>query len=134
MALRLSASHIVDRDNSDEDRFNDDRSERSSSEEDDEDLAWDDWASDSLAKVPCKSLFEDKTFDTVQEAMLYDETNHGFSLQATTARLGRLAFSSTMLNLELTLPSGLDPYKRIRLINWIRKEVKASLFLSARIV
>ncbi|KAI0629795.1 S-adenosyl-L-methionine-dependent methyltransferase [Trametes polyzona] len=57
-----------------------------------------------MAKRPCKSLFEDRTFDSVQEALAYDETTHGFSLKDVTARLA------------------LDPYQRIRLINWIRTE------------
>ncbi|KAI0770721.1 protein arginine N-methyltransferase [Fomes fomentarius] len=105
MALRLSASHSRDQEHRTDPEYQDDHPEESSSEEeDDEDLTWDDWVSDSLEKRPCKSLFENKTFDTVQEALSYDETTHGFSLQDITARLG------------------LDPYKRIRLINWIRKE------------
>ena len=58
-------------------------------EEDDDDQNWDDWVSDSLEKRPCKSLFENRTFDTVKEALLNDEVNHGFSLKTISARLGK---------------------------------------------
>ncbi|KAI1788889.1 protein arginine N-methyltransferase [Ganoderma leucocontextum] len=104
MALRLSATHILDPEEVSDPECRDDHPDGSSSEDEDEDLAWDDWVSDSLSKRPCKSLFENRTFDTVPEALAYDENTHGFSLKTITARLG------------------LDPYKRIRLINWIRKE------------
>ncbi|KAH9850155.1 S-adenosyl-L-methionine-dependent methyltransferase [Lenzites betulinus] len=61
-----------------------------------------------MSNRPCKSLFEDRTFDTVQEALAHDEATHGFSLKDVTTKLA------------------LDPYQRIRLINWIRKEHPAS--------
>ncbi|KAI0354833.1 S-adenosyl-L-methionine-dependent methyltransferase [Trametes cingulata] len=99
MSLRLSAAHI-DPPPADE---HDSRDE-SSSEDEDDDQTWDDWVSDSITKRPCKSLFEDKTFDSVQEALAYDETTHGFSLKEVSSRLA------------------LDLYQRIRLVNWIRRE------------
>ncbi|KAH9932760.1 protein arginine N-methyltransferase [Epithele typhae] len=102
MALRLHSSHILDGER--EEDFSEDRGSDPSSDGEEEEETWDDWMSDSLDKRPCKSLFEDHTFDTVQEATLNDETRHGFSLKATSQALG------------------LDHYKRIRLINWIRKE------------
>ncbi|KAI0693848.1 protein arginine N-methyltransferase [Cerioporus squamosus] len=117
MALRLTSSHILEQEHHSDPEQGDDHPGTSSSEdeEDDEDLTWDDWVSDSLARRPCKSLFENRTFDTVQETLLYDEKTHGFSLKDITARLG------------------LDPYKRIRLINWIRKEHPSSSDVAALI-
>ncbi|TBU22355.1 protein arginine N-methyltransferase [Dichomitus squalens] len=108
MALRFSATHITNQEDSSDPEYSETHPGESSSEDEDEDLTWDDWVSDSLSKRPCKSLFENRTFDTVQEALAYDETTHGFSLKEITARLR------------------LDPYKRIRLINWIRKEHPSS--------
>ncbi|KAI0823963.1 S-adenosyl-L-methionine-dependent methyltransferase [Trametes gibbosa] len=102
MSLRLQATHIQPPPTEHHD------SEGESSSDDDEDQTWDDWVSDSILNRPCKSLFENRTFDTVQEALAYDEVTHGFSLKDVTLRLS------------------LDPYKRIRLINWIRKEHPAS--------
>ncbi|EJF55863.1 protein arginine N-methyltransferase [Dichomitus squalens] len=108
MALRFSATHITNQEESSDPEYSETHPGESSSEDEDEDLTWDDWVSDSLSKRPCKSLFENRTFDTVQEALAYDETTHGSSLKEITARLR------------------LDPYKRIRLINWIRKEHPSS--------
>lgn len=54
----------------------------SSSEEDlgDDDDNWDDWASDSLAHLPCRSLFDDTTFPSAEEVIQYDQTAHSFNL------------------------------------------------------
>ncbi|KAI0642918.1 S-adenosyl-L-methionine-dependent methyltransferase [Trametes meyenii] len=57
-----------------------------------------------MTKRSCRSLFEDKTLESVQEALAYDQSTHGFNLKEVTSRLE------------------LDLYQRIRLINWIRKE------------
>ncbi|OCH89934.1 S-adenosyl-L-methionine-dependent methyltransferase [Obba rivulosa] len=98
MSLRLSAHHLKAESIPDED-------ERSSSSQDeDDDQNWDDWVSDSADKRPCKSLFEDKTFPSVSDALNHDKTHHGFDLEAIFTRLS------------------LDPYQRIRLVNWIRKQ------------
>ncbi|KAF9464204.1 protein arginine N-methyltransferase [Collybia nuda] len=78
-------------------------SDCASSDSDDEDQNWDDWVSDSLVQQPCRSLFEDKTFPSVGEALAHDADVHGFDLNK---------FSS-----ELSL----DFHRRIRLINYIRK-------------
>lgn len=53
-----------------------------SSEEDlgDDDDNWDDWASDSLTHLPCRSLFDDTTFPSAEEVIQYDQTAHGFNL------------------------------------------------------
>ncbi|KNZ73314.1 Protein arginine N-methyltransferase 3 [Termitomyces sp. J132] len=81
----------------------DERSDSESSESDDNDQSWDDWASDSLIQVPCLSLFEEKKFPSVEEALTYDRITHGFDLNATCLKLS------------------LDFHGRIRLINFIRK-------------
>ncbi|KAJ7162891.1 protein arginine N-methyltransferase [Mycena filopes] len=75
----------------------------SSSSDDDEEETWDDWVSDSMEQRACKSLFEDKVLSSVEAALLHDKTTHGFDLDAVCSRFS------------------LDTYKRIRLINFIRK-------------
>lgn len=84
MSLRLQATHIQPSQAEPHD------SEGESSSEDEEDQTWDDWVSDSMSNRPCKSLFEDRTFDTVQEALAHDEATHGFSLKDVTTKLGEL--------------------------------------------
>ncbi|KAG6914799.1 hypothetical protein DXG01_015230 [Tephrocybe rancida] len=81
----------------------DDQTDSASSESDDDDQNWDDWESDSLIKVPCLSLFEEKTLPSVEEVLSHDHSTHGFDLNATCAKLS------------------LDFHGRIRLINYIRK-------------
>ncbi|KAL1937804.1 hypothetical protein VTO73DRAFT_12823 [Trametes versicolor] len=98
MSLRISATHAQPP------PAEEPHSEGESSSEDEDEETWDDWVSDSMDRRPCKSLFEDKTFDSVQEALTYDESTHKFNLKDITSRLA------------------LDMYQRIRLVNWIRKE------------
>ncbi|KAG6902411.1 hypothetical protein C0995_000337 [Termitomyces sp. Mi166 len=86
----------------------DERSDSESSEFDDDDQNWDDWASDSLIQVPCLSLFEEKKFPSVEEALSYDRATYGFDLNATCQKLS------------------LDFHGRIRLINYIRKTKPSS--------
>ncbi|KAJ6455461.1 protein arginine N-methyltransferase [Mycena sanguinolenta] len=74
-----------------------------SSEEDNEEETWDDWVSDSMEQRPCRSLFEDKLLPSVEEALAYDKGTHGFDLDGFCVQLS------------------LDTYRRIRLINFIRK-------------
>ncbi|KIL67772.1 hypothetical protein M378DRAFT_975790 [Amanita muscaria Koide BX008] len=77
----------------------------SSEEEDlnDDDENWDDWVSDSLVQPPCKSLFDDTSFPSVEETLRYDETTHDFNLDRLCSKIS------------------LDIHGRIRLINYIRK-------------
>ena len=56
-------------------------------DDDDDDEAWDDWVSDSFAQQPCKSLFDERTFPSVKDALLYDQSNHAFYLSDTCSRL-----------------------------------------------
>lgn len=69
----------------------DDEREGSSSSEDEEDeadLTWEDWVSDSIEDKPCRSLFENKVFPSVSEALKHDKTTHGFDLDQTCTKLG----------------------------------------------
>ncbi|KAK0459992.1 S-adenosyl-L-methionine-dependent methyltransferase [Desarmillaria tabescens] len=93
MSFRLPAADVVDEDGP----------SQSSSDEDDDDQMWDDWVSDS-ARQPCRSLFEEKSFPSVEEALKYDNVTYGFDLNGTCAKLS------------------LDTHGRIRLINYIRKQ------------
>ncbi|KAI0783458.1 protein arginine N-methyltransferase [Abortiporus biennis] len=100
MSLRLSSHFIEEAEGHHEERDK----ESSSSSEDEADLTWEDWVSDSLTKRPIKSLFDETTLNSVEEIVAYDKKTHGFDLDEVSTRLA------------------LDPYQRIRLINWIRKE------------
>ncbi|KAI0072207.1 S-adenosyl-L-methionine-dependent methyltransferase [Panus rudis PR-1116 ss-1] len=102
MSLRLSAHYIQEEHHRAEEEER--GSDPSSSEEEDEDLTWDDWVSDSATKRPCKSLFDDTTFTSVEDVLNYDKTKFGFDLESICKKLS------------------LDSYQRIRLINWLRKE------------
>ncbi|PBK95719.1 S-adenosyl-L-methionine-dependent methyltransferase [Armillaria gallica] len=93
MSLRLPVADVIVEDGP----------SQSSSDEDDEDETWDDWVSDS-ARQPCRSLFEEKSFPSVEEALKYDNATHSFDLNGTCAKLS------------------LDTHGRIRLINYIRKQ------------
>ncbi|RDB14874.1 Protein arginine N-methyltransferase 3 [Hypsizygus marmoreus] len=81
----------------------DEETDSGSSEADDDDQNWDDWASDSLIKAPCQSLFDGKILPSVEEALAYDKASHGFDLNDVCSKLS------------------LDFHGRIRLINYIRK-------------
>ncbi|CAL1713691.1 unnamed protein product [Somion occarium] len=100
MSLRLSARYL----GASALNVDGEISSDSSDSEDESDLTWEDWISDSGAKRPCKSLFDDTTFTSVAEALEYDKDTHGFDFEQTCSRLS------------------LDSYRRIRLVNWIRKE------------
>ncbi|KAK2465278.1 hypothetical protein APHAL10511_002632 [Amanita phalloides] len=78
-----------------------DSSEQNTDDDVDED--WDDWVSDSIVQPSCASLFDDNTFPTVEDALLHDQSKHGFNLDQISKRLS------------------LDIHGRIRLINYIRK-------------
>lgn len=68
-------------------RDDDDEQSQSSSETDDEDQTWDDWVSDSGIQ-PCKSLFDDEIFKTVEQAVGHDKEKYGFDLSAFSTKLG----------------------------------------------
>lgn len=63
----------------------------SQSSEDEQDLTWEDWVSDSLENKPCKSLFDyEKTLPSVTEALSHDKSAHGVDLDAICSKLCRL--------------------------------------------
>jgi len=64
-----------------------------------------DWASSLHGARRTKSLFDDDVLDTPEECLERDERVHGYNVQKEGDRLG------------------LDDYARIRLINYIRREV-----------
>lgn len=64
-----------------------------------------DWASSLHGARRTKSLFDDEVLDTPEECLERDERVHGYNVQKEGDRMG------------------LDDYARIRLINFIRREV-----------
>jgi protein arginine N-methyltransferase 3 len=58
-----------------------------SSGQEDDDQNWDDWLSDSFAKQPCKSLFDQKTLSSVEDALRYDQSKYAFDLKDICSRL-----------------------------------------------
>lgn len=64
--------------------------------EEDEDDNFDDWTSDEAATLPCRSLFEDKTFPTAKAALEHDNTVHGFNLEDCCKKLSACFLSQTM--------------------------------------
>lgn len=88
MTLRLS-SHFLDTSHEDglDNREGDERSSSEDEEEDDGDLTWEDWVSESAAKRPCTSLFDGTTFTSVEDVLKYDKATHGFDLDGTSSRL-----------------------------------------------
>ncbi|KAF8993501.1 protein arginine N-methyltransferase [Cyathus striatus] len=97
MSVRLPAPERIAQPDSDIE------SDSASSSSDDDDQNWDDWVSDSLTKQECRSLFEDKIFPSVQEALGHDKAVHGFDLDVVCSNLS------------------LDFHGRVRLVNYIRK-------------
>lgn len=73
---------------------NDSESDCTSSGDDDDDQNWDDWVSDSLARHPCRSLFDEKSFPSVEDALLHDKSTHNFDLNLVCTALGSQCFLS----------------------------------------
>jgi protein arginine N-methyltransferase 3 len=67
-----------------------------------------DWASSLGEALQTKSLFSDRTFPNPTAAIEFDTKGHGFSIK------------------DESTKKGLDLYGRMRLINWIRREVSCS--------
>ncbi|KAF9220251.1 S-adenosyl-L-methionine-dependent methyltransferase [Gyrodon lividus] len=84
----------------------DDHSTSSDSDSEDdveEDNNFEGWVSDQAQIQPCRSLFDDKSFPTAAGVLEFDQSTHGFDLDATSKKLK------------------LDLHRRIRLINFIRR-------------
>ena len=76
MSLRFSAQNAAINNHETE-------SGSSQSSEDEQDLTWEDWVSDSLENRPCKSLFDqEKSFPSVTDALQHDKSVHGVDLDA----------------------------------------------------
>ncbi|KAI5995140.1 S-adenosyl-L-methionine-dependent methyltransferase [Pisolithus albus] len=86
------------------DNDSDDPSSSDSEDYPEEDNNFDDWVSDQALNRPCRSLFDENDFASVDDALQYDQSTHGFNLTETCTRLN------------------LDLHQRIRLINHIRKD------------
>lgn len=84
-SFRLSA-HTLD------DVTNDPSLDEGESSSEEEDETWEDWVSDSLAKQPCRSLFDDTTLPSAREVLEHDKKAHGFDLNETYSRLCTLLF------------------------------------------
>ena len=91
MSLHLPYSVIHDTDE-------DSEGHSGSEDEDDDDQTWDAFGEDSIAQQPCFSLFEDRNFSSVTEALEHDRSQHGFDLDRTSTRLGNFAiFPSSVI-------------------------------------
>jgi type I protein arginine methyltransferase len=98
----------------------------SESSESDNDQEFGDWVSDTADQQPCRSLFDEQILPNVTAALSHDKSVHGFDLEAVSSNLCELVFKSVMEVMKLTndiIQSALDFHQRIRLINYIRKEV-----------
>lgn len=84
MAFRLPSQHIEDQ----LPREDGEGSVSSSDDDNAEEETWEDWVSDSLLHRPCKSLFDDQEFPSVDAAIEHDKTAHNFNLEQQCARLG----------------------------------------------
>lgn len=103
---------------------NDPTSDLESSDSDlsDSDQDWNDWISDSDGKQKCRSLFDDTVLPSVDEALIYDKETHNFSLNDFCKTLCALTvFHSLVLS---DFCSALDFHSRVRLINFIRRNVR----------
>ena len=94
-SFRLSAHNL-------DDVSNDPRIEEEDSSSDDEDDTWEDWVSDSLAKQPCRSLFDETVLPSATEALEYDKKSHGFDLNEAYSRLGTIIVYSAVVASHLS--------------------------------
>ena len=96
-----------------------------SSDEDDNDDNWDDFAEDSIAQQPCVSLFEDKTFPSVTEALENDKSKYNFDIDKLCSRISAYFIDLHILPIFWLFGLDLDFHQRIRLVNYIRKNVRS---------
>ena len=106
---------------------NSDIENSSASSEDEEEETWDGWVSDPNTRQGCKSLFDDKILSCVDDAVTYDRENYKVDIIELCKRLCEFPFDvdlckcTLLTRLEIYL--ALDFYGRVRLINFIRKNV-----------
>lgn len=100
------------------------------SEEDNKELEnFDDWIDEEGQKT--KSLFDDTFLDSANACIAYDKEHHQFDLLGTSSKLGALYKRWMRYSSRLLLVPGLDFLQRIKLINYIRKEVRLLRRLSS---
>ena len=109
----------------------DDRSESgtasSSDSEEDNDQTWDDWVSDSNAQLETKSLFDEQVLPSVERALAYDRETHKFDLEEFCKSICTFCVAAqldTLTNWQSDVGSALDFHGRIRLVNYIRRNVR----------
>lgn len=112
----------------------DGRGTSSSSDSEDyteEENNFEDWISDQGQLQICQSLFEDKTFTTATEALTYDKFTHGFDLDAASRQCSAFLFGVHVgfVEANCNATTDLDLHRRIRLINFIRKQVRSTMLL-----
>ena len=100
----------------------------SSESEGDEDQNWDDWVSDSNEQQECRSLFDEAVLPSVEAAVKHDISTHSFDINEFSSKLG----TSVVLHPGMSCGqpcalnvTGFDFHGRVRLINYIRKNVSA---------
>ena len=71
-------------------------SDESSSTGDDDDENWDDWVSDSANGRECTSLFDGRSFPSVEAALKHDKEKFGFDLERICSRLRSFMQSITL--------------------------------------
>lgn len=118
MSIRLPPVNLAELSEGDPDGD----SASSSSMGEDDDQNWDDWVSDSLEKQECPSLFDDVKLPSAKEAIEYDKGKHSFDLDQVCSKLGEWT-TSQRSEQHSELRAGLDFHGRIRLINYLRKNV-----------
>ena len=104
---------------------NSDLEDSSASSEGEDEETWDDWVSDSNTQQGCKSLFDEKILSCVEDAVAYDRENYKVDIIELCKRLCKfpidIDFCTLLTRFEIYL--ALDFYGRVRLINFIRKNV-----------
>lgn len=106
-------------------------SSSSSEDQDYQEETWDDWVSDSNARQGCKSLFDEKILSCVEDAVTYDRENHQVDINELCKRLCKFSINIVTMYLlkRFEIYLALDFHGRVRLINFIRKNVGTALIL-----
>ena len=104
---------------------NSDIEDSSASSESEDEETWDDWVSDSNTRQGCKSLFDDKILSCVEDAVAYDRETYKVDIIELCKRLCKFRIDIYLRTLltRFEIYLALDFYGRVRLINFIRKNV-----------
>lgn len=87
---------------------------------------WDDWEREDQYEAEPKCLFCAETFELPEDAFQHCQQVHGFDFLAVKRSLGKsfFLFSLSFFDNQYShVSKGLDFYKCIRMINYIRKQV-----------